>query len=307
MKNPLTVTIALLLILLVGLLLFTFQVRTTQVAVVTTFGKATREITQTDGLPYFKWPWPIQRVTLLDKPIQSFEDKFSQDLTADNNSILTMVYVGWRISEPGQFFPKFSNGSVAEAERTLGDMVHNAKTGVLSKHPLSDLISVEGGGAGFTAIESEILANIRGQVQTNRLGITIEFVGFKKIGLPESVTQSVFERMSSERQVLISRAQNEGEAEAQKIRSDAERRAAEVLIDAERKATEIRGQGYAEAAKSLAVFQQNPKLANFLFRLDAIENSLKDRTTLFLDQQTAPFDLFQANFFDSIPTNSTAR
>ena len=48
----------------------------------------------------------------------------------------------------------------------------------------------------------------------------------------------------------------------------------------------------AEAAKSLAVFQQNPALANFQFRLDALDSSLKERSILIFDQHTPPFDLF---------------
>ena len=59
-RNPLTLIIGLLLILIFGLLLFAFQVRTTEVAVVTTFGNPTRPITE-PGL-YLKWPWPIQKV-----------------------------------------------------------------------------------------------------------------------------------------------------------------------------------------------------------------------------------------------------
>ena len=50
----------------------------------------------------------------------------------------------------------------------------------------------------------------------------------------------------------------------------------------------------AEAAKSLAVFQQNPELASFLFRLNALEGSLKERSTLIFDQHTSPFNLFGA-------------
>ena len=73
--------------------------------------------------------------------------------------------------------------------------------------------------------------------------------------------------MTSERKVLADRFQYEGEAEAQSIRSDAERKAAEVLANAEGQATEIKGKGEAEAAKSLKVFQQNPELASFIFRL----------------------------------------
>ena len=54
-----------------------------------------------------------------------------------------------------------------------------------------------------------------------------------------------------------------------------------------------RAKGEAEAAKSLAVFQQNPELASFIFRLTALEGSLKERSTLIFDQHTPPFDLFR--------------
>ena len=92
--------------------------------------------------------------------------------------------------------------------------------------------------------------------------------------------------------MLADKLQSEGDTEAQNIRSDAERRAAELVINAESQATQIRGKGEAEAAKSLTIFQQNPELANFIFRLNALEASLKERSTLIFDQRTPPFDLF---------------
>ena len=49
-RNPLTLIIGLLLILIFGLLLFVFQVRKSEVAVVTTFGKPTRPITEPGAL-----------------------------------------------------------------------------------------------------------------------------------------------------------------------------------------------------------------------------------------------------------------
>ena len=120
----------------------------------------------------------------------------------------------------------------------------------------------------------------------------VEFLGLKRLQLPESVSQSVFDRMTSERKVLADGFQYEGEAEAQRIRSEAERKAAELLANAEAQATEIKGKGEAEAAKSLAVFQQNPALASFIFRLNALEGSLKERSVLIVDQRIPPFDLF---------------
>jgi modulator of FtsH protease HflC len=290
-RNPLTLTIGILLIVLFALLLFTFQVRTTQVAVVTTFGKPTRPVSEPGA--YLKWPWPIQRVYYFDKRVQTFEDKFTQEYTADKNTLLTSVYVGWRITDPKAFFPRFAGGSVAEAEKVLSGLVRSAKTSTVGKHSLSDFVSADGQGTNFIAIENEMLAAVRSQVHANNYGIEIEFLGIKRLGFPESVTQDVFSRMTSERQVLSERLQREGEAEAQKIRSDADRRAAEMLAVARGLAMEIRGKGEAEAVKALSVFQQNPELASFLFRLSALEEALKGRSTLVLDQTTPPFDLLK--------------
>ena len=90
--------------------------------------------------------------------------------------------------------------------------------------------------------------------------------------LPESVTQSVFDRMTSERKVLADRFQYEGEAEAQQ--HPLGRRAQggrDCWPTPRRRPPQIKGKGEAEAAKSLAVFQQNPELASFIFRLNALE------------------------------------
>jgi len=298
-RNALTITIGALLIVVFFLLLFVFQVRQSEVAVVTTFDKPTRPVDKPG--PYLKWPWPIEKVYKFDQRIQNFEDdKFDEMLTADSFSLLTMVYVGWRINDPKAFFPKFKNGSITEAEKALKSRVGNAKSAVIGRHPLSDLVSPSETGTKFAEIEKEIMDIVQAELTANNYGIVIEFLGIKKLGLPESVTTEVFNRMQSERQILISKSQNEGEAEAQKIKSTADRKAAELLANADAEATRIRGLGEAEAAKSLAVFQQNPELANFLFRLSALELSLKERATLIFDQQTPPFDLFRAPSTNSV-------
>ena len=293
-RNPLTLIIGLLLILIFGLWLFVFQVRTTEVAVVTTFGKPTRPITEPGA--YWKAPWPIQKVWPLDKRVQNFEDKLTEGLTRDNFNVLSTVYVGWKITDPTAFFPKFATISanpIGEAERQLQQLLDNAKSAVIGKHPLSDFISATDNGTNFLAIENEILAAVQSQVRTNNYGLGIEFLGIKKLQLPPNVSQSVFERMTSERKVLADQLQYEGDAEAQKIRSTADLKAAQMLVNAEGQATQIKGQGEAEAAKSLEVFQQNPELASFLFRLNALEGSLKERSILIFDQHTPPFDLFR--------------
>jgi membrane protease subunit HflC len=291
-RNLFVLSIGVLLILIVGLLLFVFQVRKSEVVVVTRFGRPDRNIVNPG--PHLKWPWPIESVHRFDQRVQNFEDKLTEGLTQDSFNLLASVYVGWKITNATAFFPKFASSSepIAEAERVMDRMLSNAKTAVMGKHPLSDFLSPSGEGNKFNAIENEILTIVQSQVRANNYGLEIEFLGLKRLGLPENVTQSVFERMQSERKVLVERSQSEGEKDSQIIRSDADRKAAEVLASAGAQATQIRGRGEAEAAKSLSVFQQNPELANFIFRLTALEGSLKERSTLIFDQHTPPFDIF---------------
>jgi membrane protease subunit HflC len=291
-RNPLILAIGVLLVLIVGLLLFVFQVRKSEVVVVTTFGKPTRDLNQPG--PHLKWPWPIESVHRFDQRVQNFEDKLTEGLTQDSFNVLATVFVGWEITDPKAFFPKFAGTSepIAEAEKVMDRMLSNAKQAVIGKHPLSDFLSPDAQGNKFVDIEKEIFSVIQTQVNQNNYGLKIDFLGIKRLGLPQNVTASVFERMQAERKRLADKSQFEGEAEAQTIRAEADRKAAVVLADAGAQATAIRGKGEAEAAKSLSVFQANPELANFIFSLNALEDALKDKSTLILDQRTPPFDLF---------------
>jgi modulator of FtsH protease HflC len=300
-RNVLTVVIGAVLIVIFALLLFVFQVRKSEVAVVTTFGKPTAQPYAEPGA-YFKWPWPIQKVYKFDQRVQNFEDKYSENLTKDQINLLASVYVGWKISDAATFFPKFAGGSVAAAQSQLEQMIRSARNAVIGKHTLSEFVNTDPKDLHFDAIEQEIELAVEAQLQTNNYGIKLEFLGFKKIGLPESITQAVFTRMTSDRQILINKYTYQGEAEAQKIKSAADRQAADTVNNALADATRIRGEGEAEAAKVLPVFQQNPELANFLLRIDALQQSLNQRSTLIFDERTPPFDLFTG-----IPANTPAK
>src|SRR5436190_2750943 len=241
-RSPLTLIIGIVLLVIFALLLFTLQVRQSEVVVITTFGKPTRDPITKPGL-YFRLPWGIQMVHRFDQRVQNFEDKFTEGLTQNGFNLLTSVYVGWKITDPMAFFPKFAGSAdpIAEAEKVLQGLLSNAKSAVVGQHPLSDFVSANPEANKFVVIENEMLAALQSQVRLNNYGLEIDFLGIKKLGLPESVTQSVLEQMTSERKVLESQLQNEGETQAQNIRSDAERRAQELLANAEGEATRIRG------------------------------------------------------------------
>jgi membrane protease subunit HflC len=299
-KNALTLIVALILLVIFGLLLATFQVRQSEAVVVSTFLKPTETITNA-GL-YGKWPAPIQTINRFDQRVQTFEDKFSENYLADHSILLASVYVGWRISDPQAFFPKFPGGSASAAQRQLENMLRSAKLDIIGKHNLADFVNSDPSQLKFDEIEKEIQTSVEAELAKNNYGIRLEFLGIKRIGLPESVTQSVFDRMKSERNKYITEAQYQGEAEAAKIKSAAERQAADLIANANADATRIQGAGEAEAAKMLGVFQQNPELAVFQLQLDALKNSLNQKSTLIFDERLSPFSLFQ-----NLPANPSEK
>jgi membrane protease subunit HflC len=290
-RNPLNIIVAVLLVIIFGTWLVCFQVRKSTVVVITTFGKPTRTLPD-PGL-YLKWPPPIQWVHTFDQRIQNFEDKLDETRTEDQYVLLTMVYVGWKIKDAQVFFPNFKDGSIPEAERQMEGLLRTAKTAVVGKHPLSDFISTDEKKLKFDEVEQQILDILQDQVNKKNYGIEIEYLGIKKLEFPESVTQEVFKRMTAERQVLISKTQFEGEAKASEIRSSADSKSVVMLSAANSEATRLKGEAQAKAAEYFAIFQQNPELAKFLLGLNALELSVKDRTTLIFDQNSQPFNLFQ--------------
>jgi modulator of FtsH protease HflC len=285
-RSPVTIVVAAILIVIFGLLLFVYQVRKSEVAVVTFFGKI-RAVKTTPG-PGLRLPWPFEKVYKMDQRIQNFEGKYEQFKLPDQNIIFLAVYVGYQIDNPTEFFPRFANGSISEAEKFLDALVRSAKNEVAGQHPFSDFISTDEKNMKFAQIENEILQKVQKQLHDNHYGIDMKFVQIEKIGLPESVTQNVFDRMTSERQYYISKIQSQGEEEATKIKSAANSDAVILLGDADAEALQIRSEGEAQMMKSLKILNQNPTLADFNMQMTALERFLQKNATLVVDQSTSP-------------------
>ena len=288
-RNPITIAVGALLLTIFILLMFLFQVRTTQLAVVTTFGRVT-----SDARPgaHFRWPWPIQSVHKFDQRIHTFEGKLEQVFTSDANSLLIVVYVGWQINDPAVFLMRF-NGSTNKAQESLEGLIRNAYSGVVGKHPLTHFISTDEQQLKFVEIEQEMQGRIQADCRALTNGLNIAFLGIKRLGLPESVTKLVFERMESEREVKVSEVRGDGERQASEIRSRADFASAKLLAEAEAEATKTQGEGEKLAARSFEVFRQEPELAKLLLELKALEQLLQERATLILTDDMAPLDLLK--------------
>ena len=290
-KNPLTLLIGTLLLLIFVAMLFCFQVRTTEVAVVTTFGKYSRSITE-PGLN-FRLPLPIQKVYKFDNRLQNFEKKFEQTTTKDAKNLLITVFVGWKVSDPKTFLERF-NGDPARAEQSLENLVRNAKNAVIGSYNFSDLVSPDPTQVKFDAVEGDILKALQGPAR-DTYGVSVDLVGIKQLGLPESITGKVFERMRAERNRLVQQFNGEGEAKALEIRSEANRKRDELLAQADADSLRIRGEAEAAASKDYITLEQRPELAVFLMQIEALKVALKDRATLILDEKIPPLNLLNSD------------
>ena len=288
-RSQLNFLVGAVLLLIFAMLLFAFQVRRTETALVTTFGKPARTIAE-PGL-YWKAPWPIQKVQKFDNRIQNFEGRFEETLTQDGKNLMVLVYAGWKISNPATFRNSF-NDSVTDAEKRLEDLVRSEKGAVVGTHPFADFISPDEKKLKFVEIENEMLERIR-KPAAERYGIDVVFLHIKKLGLPESITEKVFERMKAERQKFVDKLKAEGDGRAIDIRSEADSDRIKTLAQAEARVIELRGSAEAEAAKYYEIMEKNPELAIFLQKLNTLEQTLKERATLILDGQTPPFDLLR--------------
>lgn len=293
MKNRIpTLIIGSFLLLIFLFLLFAFQVRTTEVAVVTTFGSISGQPRTEPGL-YPRFPYPIQTVYKFDKRLQNFERKYEQSFTRDKKSPIISVFVAWQIEDPIVFLKRF-NGDIARAEASLENVVRDAKNAVIGRHDFSELIAPNPSLVKFDEIETEMKI-MMSETALKTYGIKIELVGIKQLGLPEGLTAKVFDRMKTERERQVKKLIAEGTSEAVRIRSDAELKRDTTLAEARRQALILRGEAEAQAAEFYKILNQDETLARFLISLNGLEATLKDRTTLILDEKTAPLNLLRGD------------
>jgi len=290
-NNYITLTISAFFVIIFGFMLFTFQVRETEVAIKTWFLKAVvNDKGKADIKPgfHFRLPWPAHDVHKFDKRIQSSEWTFEETGTIDAQPILVKVFVSWKISDALKFLNSFGD-DMAKANEVLENKVRSAQNAVIGNYAFNNLVTTNKEELKLDEIEAGMKKLVGADTRGD--GIEIIMVGIKRLGIPELVTSAVFERMKAERQAEIQKIEAEGERQATEIKAKADLEANKILAEARAEAIQISGEAEAQAAKSYKVFKQNPELANFLFQRKALEGLLKENSTLILDPNTPPFNL----------------
>jgi len=265
-----------------------FQVREGRTALVTRFGEPVRAID--DAGLHWKLPWPIDRAQQLDRRWRVFETRHGETLTRDKKNVILLAYTVWRVGDSWTFLRAV--GSDEGAGERLDSLVLDAQAQVIGGHDLSALVSTDAELLAVEEIEAQLLGVVQGA--SERYGIEIAQVGFKRLSLPEENITKVFGHMRAERAREAAGFQAQGEQRAAEIRAETDEEVAKIKAAAEEEAARIRGEAEAQAATIYAAAQAlDPRLYRFLRELEALERVLggDSRASLILRTDSAPFGL----------------
>jgi membrane protease subunit HflC len=272
-----------LLVLLVGIVIITaaamFRVQQTEIALKLRLGK----VEKTDYTPglHFRVPF-VDEIFKFDARIQTLDSDPQQYLTSEKKNVIVDSFVKWRINRVENFYTAVG-GSIPRANDRLSVMVQKHLKDAFGKRPIQELVSGD---------RSKFMGELRTVVESEAktLGITIVDARIKRVDLPSKVSQSVYDRMGSERKQAASLFRAEGQEQARRIRAQADREQEVIVAEADRDGQKMRGDGDSQATQIFAeAFSQDKEFYTFFRSLDAYKNTFSNRSDIIMLKPDSKF------------------
>ena len=257
--------------------LMVYKVDVTEYAVVTQFGNPVN-VNENPGLKV-KLPDPVQSVQKLDKRVQVYQTNSIELLTLDKKSVSLDYYGAWKITDPVLYLKTVKDQIGAEARLTD---VFSSSLGVqLGKYNLEQLVNTN---AEELQLDTVIIDAVTyAKEKAAEYGIEVVDAQIRVLNFPEANKQSVYDRMSAEREQMAQKYRAEGSEEAAKIRADAEKEQKLILAEAYQQEQQIKGEGDAEAIRIYGeAYQKDPEFYEFIRTLETYEKTIDGNTTLIL-------------------------
>ena len=251
--------------LVVVTVLCTFTVRQNQLAMRMAFGR----IVESDYQPGLHLMIPfVNNVKKFDKRIITRNFPEEQFLTSEGKILLIDFYVKWQIQDVEAFYKATSGGDEEVAANRLGAIVKDGIKGLIAKRTIAQVVVAERG-----EFINELL-HVSGK-NAEQLGVRLIDVRVKKINLPDTVSDSVYNRMRQDFTRQANQLRAEGQGTSEQLRAEANRERTETLAKAERDSAIIRGQGDSEAARIYAgAYGRNAEFYSFYRSLQAYRDAL---------------------------------
>lgn len=248
-------------------------------AIVFQFGEAVR--TDIDVGFSFKLPI-IQEVKKYDARIQTLDEAPDRILTVESKYLLVDSFIKYKVSDVLTFY-KANNGSFNSLNSLLGQRSEFVLKNQFGKRTVKEVVSGE---------RDELMNTMLNQLNDSVVDLGVEIIDFrvKRIDLPSNLSNSVYERMRTERNRLAEELRSEGKEISREIRAVADKDKVVILAEAYKKAELLRGEGDAEAARIYAEgFSQDPEFYEFTRSIKAYVETFENKSDMMLIDANSEF------------------
>jgi membrane protease subunit HflC len=216
----------------------------------------------------------VQDVIVYDKRILEMDPPAEQVILSDQKRLDVDTYTRYRIVDPLRFFQALGTEDAARSQ--LRQIVNSALRRTLGNITMSSLLSEE-----RAAIMSDIQKDVNANAE--RFGIQVVDVRIRRADLPEETSQSIYDRMKSEREREARENRAQGNERAQQIRARAERERTVILAESQKMAQIAKGEGDAEANRIYAdSYGRDPQFFAFYRTLHSYRQALGEKDTTFV-------------------------
>ncbi|MDP7623662.1 MAG: protease modulator HflC [Rhodospirillales bacterium] len=281
--NRFTLAVIGIIVIAAGTLVFSalFTVHQTQQALVLQFGNPIRAETE-PGLK-FKLPF-VQNITFFDRRILDLDPPAQEIILNDQKRINVDSFVRYKIIDPLEF--RKTAQSDANFRQIFGGRLNAAVRSEVGKVLLGDMLSNK---------RNDVMQRITEQlkVQAPQFGIEVVDVRIGRTDLPETTSQSVYNRMRSQRIAEAAKLRAQGAELKAKTQAEADRDRTIILAEAQKNSQILRGQG--EGAKTTILneaFGQDMDFFEFYRSMEAYNEAFGEGTTMVLSPDSDFFKFF---------------
>ena len=257
-----------------------FIVNEMQRAVLLEFGK----VVQDDIKPGLHVKLPIiNEVRKFDGRILTSDAPPERFLTLEKKAVIVDSFAKFKIDNVETYYTATS-GDERRAEELLKERINTGLRNEISKRTLYEVVSGE-----RDELMNVLTTNLN-EVAQQQLGVSVVDVRVKRIDLPPEVSQSVYDRMNTERDIEAREHRAKGQELAVGIRADADKQQEVLIAEAYSSAEEIRGEGDARAASIYAgAFQKDKDFYEFYRSMSAYQRTFSNKGDVLLIQPDSEF------------------
>jgi len=248
-------------------------------AIVLQFGEAVR--TDIDVGLSFKLPI-VQEVKKYDARIQTLDEAPDRILTVESKYLLVDSFIKYRIADVLTFY-KANNGSFNSLNSLLGQRSEFILKNQFGRRTVKEVVSGE---------RDELMTTMLNQLNDSVVDLGVEIIDFrvKRIDLPSNLSNSVYERMKTERNRLAEELRSEGKEIAREIRAIADKDKVVILAEAYKQSEQLRGEGDAKATAIYAeAYSVDPEFYEFTRSLKAYTETFQSKSDVMLIDSNSEF------------------